>query len=582
LDPLGPGRILAAGAVDSSLSGAQPPVVASALGRRFGKVAALAGVDLTVAAGERLGLVGPDGAGKSTLLQLMAALLDPGAGRCRVLGFDTLREAAKIQARIGYMAQGFTLYERLSVDENLAFAARVRGVTGDTYRERRAALLAMAGLEPFAARRERDLSGGMRKKLALCTNLIHEPPLLLLDEPGLGVDPLSRRELWQMLDGLRARGVTLVVATSYMDEAERCDRVAFLDRGRLLALDTPAALRARAAGTTFTVTRTAGGALPPATLPGVRSIKHLPDRLRVQLEPGRNGSAAQRLLAPLGTVQAVEPDLEDVFTLLAPAGEDAAAAAWPAHPVAAAAGAGGISTEGLTRRYGAFTAVDAVSLDIPPGEIFGLLGANGAGKTTLIKMLCGLERPSAGSATVAGIAVTGARGALHRAVGYMSQRFSLYPDLRAAENLRFFASTQGLSGARASAAIAAAAAESGLDAGDPRRAGSLSGALRQRLALACAVLHRPRVLFLDEPTSGVDPLSRYRFWALIRNLAATGMTVVVTTHYLEEAAFCQRLGLMQRGRLIASGDLATLRAQADLAADAGVEAVFLAHLRQSA
>ncbi|EMJ4931638.1 ATP-binding cassette domain-containing protein [Pseudomonas aeruginosa] len=571
--------------MDSSLSGAQPPVVASALGRRFGKVAALAGVDLTVAAGERLGLVGPDGAGKSTLLQLMAALLDPGAGRCRVLGFDTLREAAKIQARIGYMAQGFTLYERLSVDENLAFAARVRGVTGDTYRERRAALLAMAGLEPFAARRERDLSGGMRKKLALCTNLIHEPPLLLLDEPGLGVDPLSRRELWQMLDGLRARGVTLVVATSYMDEAERCDRVAFLDRGRLLALDTPAALRARAAGTTFTVTRTAGGALPPATLPGVRSIKHLPDRLRVQLEPGRNGSAAQRLLAPLGTVQAVEADLEDVFTLLAPPGEDVATAARPAHParpVAAAPGAGGISTQGLSRRYGAFSAVDAVSLDIPPGEIFGLLGANGAGKTTLIKLLCGLERPSAGSATIAGIALDGARGALHRAVGYMSQRFSLYPDLSVAENLRFFASAQGLAGRRARAAIAAAAAESGLDAGDPRMAGALSGALRQRLALACAVLHRPQVLFLDEPTSGVDPLSRHRFWALIRNLAAAGMTVVVTTHYLEEAAFCQRLGLMQRGRLIASGTLAALRAQADLAADAGVEAIFLAHLGRPA
>ena len=569
--------------MDSALSQAQPPpVVASALARHFGKVVALAGVDLSVAAGERLGLVGPDGAGKSTLLQALAALLDPSAGRCRVLGFDTVRKAAQIQARIGYMAQGFTLYERLSVDENLAFAAGVRGVTGDTYRQRRAALLAMAGLMPFTERRERELSGGMRKKLALCTNLIHEPPLLLLDEPGLGVDPLSRRELWQMLDGLRAQGVTVVLATSYMDEAERCDRVAFLDHGRLLALDTPAALRARAAGTTFTVTRAADAPPLPAALPGVRSIKYLPDGLRVQLESNRNPSEAQRLLAPLGTVHAVEADLEDVFTLLAPPGEDAAATARPAHPLAAAAGAGGISTAGLTRRYGAFSAVEAVSLDIPPGEIFGLLGANGAGKTTLIKLLCGLERPSAGSATVAGIAVTGARGALHRAVGYMSQRFSLYPDLTVAENLRFFASAQGLAGSRARAAIAAAAAESGLDAGDPRRAGALSGALRQRLALACAVLHRPRVLFLDEPTSGVDPLSRHRFWALIRNLAAAGMTVVVTTHYLEEATFCQRLGLMQRGRLIASGTLAALRAQADLAADAGVEAIFLAHLGQAA
>lgn len=571
--------------MDSALSEAEPPVVASALERRFGKVAALAGIDLSVATGERLGLVGPDGAGKSTLLQSLAALLDPSAGRCRVLGFDTVREAAQIQARIGYMAQGFTLYERLSVDENLAFSAGVRGVSGDTYRERRAALLAMAGLMPFTERRERELSGGMRKKLALCTNLIHRPPLLLLDEPGLGVDPLSRRELWQMLDELRAQDVTVVLATSYMDEAERCDRVAFLDRGRLLALDTPAALRARAAGTTFAVTRAAAAPPLPAALPGVRSIKHLPDRLRVQLESGRSGAEAQRLLAPLGTVQAVEADLEDVFTLLAPPGEDATTATRPAHParpVAAAPGAGGISTRELTRRYGAFSAVDAVSLDIPPGEIFGLLGANGAGKTTLIKLLCGLERPSAGSARVAGIAVDGARGALHRAVGYMSQRFSLYPDLSVAENLRFFASAQGLAGRRAQTAIAAAAAESGLDAGDPRMAGALSGALRQRLALACAVLHRPQVLFLDEPTSGVDPLSRHRFWALIRNLAAAGMTVVVTTHYLEEAAFCQRLGLMQRGRLIASGSLAALRAQAGLAADASVEEIFLAHLGRPA
>jgi len=569
--------------VDPALTAAQAPVVAHGLGRRFGRVMALDGIELAIAPGERVGLVGPDGAGKTTLLQLLAALLDPSAGHCRVLGFDTVREAAQVQSRIGYMAQGFTLYERLSVDENLAFAARLRGVRGTVYRERRAELLAMAGLAPFTDRRERALSGGMRKKLALCANLIHRPPLLLLDEPGLGVDPLSRRELWQMLDALRGEGVTVVLATSYMDEAERCDRVAFLDRGRLLALDTPAALRARADGTVFEVALAAGAAQPVA-LPtvGVRAAKRLPGRLRVQFDPG-NAATPPWAGAP-GAVQTAVPTLEDVFTLLAAPRDEATAPVTASEPMVGGdleAGPGGIQAHGLTRRYGAFTAVDAVSLDIGAGEIYGLLGANGAGKTTLIRMLCGLERPSAGDASVAGIPVGGARR-LQRAVGYMSQRFSLYGDLTVAENLRFFARAQGLAGARARAAIAAVCAATGLDGGDPRLARALSGALRQRLALACAAVHRPRVLFLDEPTSGVDPLSRDRFWALIRSLAAAGMTVVVTTHYLEEAAFCDRLGLMQRGRLIASDTLPALRAQAGLASDASVEAVFLAHLAQAA
>ena len=565
---------------------AAPAIEALGLGRRFGGTAALTDLGLSVAPGEWLGLVGPDGAGKTTLLQLCAALLDPGAGRCRVLGFDTVREAAKIQARIGYMAQGFTLYPRLSVDENLAFAARVRGVTGATFKARRAELLDMAGLTAFAGRRERELSGGMRKKLALCTCLIHRPPLLLLDEPGLGVDPLSRRELWRMLDGLRAQGVTLLLATSYMDEAERCDQVAFLDRGRLLALDTPAALRARAAGTVFEI---AGAGLPGAPPPGVRALTPLPDRLRVQLDPvseygagaDRAGAPdALRALAALGPALPAAPSLEDVFGLLATPAPEAAPAA--AVPTGRDPRPGGIQARQLSRRYGTFTAVDAVSFDIAAGEIYGLLGANGAGKTTLIRLLCGLERPSGGSATVADVAVDGARGHLHGAVGYMSQRFSLYPDLTVAENLRFFARAQGLAGHRARTAIAAACAATALDGADRRLTGALSGALRQRLALACAALHRPRVLFLDEPTSGVDPLSRSRFWALIRSFAASGMTTVVTTHYLAEAAFCDRLGLMHRGRLIASGTPPALRAQAGLEPGASVEDLFLAHLAAAA
>jgi ABC-2 type transport system ATP-binding protein len=565
-----------------------PAIAAQELGRSFGNTNAISAVNLSIGDGEIVGLLGPDGAGKTTLLQLFASILDPTEGRCTVLGFDTVRQADAITAQIGYMPQGFTLYGRLTVEENLSFAARVRNVSTADFASRRDRLLNMAGLAPFLHRREEHLSGGMRKKLALCTNLIHEPPLLLLDEPGLGVDPLSRRELWRMLEQFRELGRTIVFSTSYTDEAERCDRVAFLDRGRIIALGTPDELRARSKDTVYRVV-TSDLVKADALLhrrKDVRGIQWQAGNVRFMIDrPGTLPPALQTSLEQLGHVEPVAPTIEDAYVALR--GADVARDVEPAPTIRLGVGTPdrpaseyAIETRALTRRFGTFVAVDAVTLTVSPGEIFGLLGANGAGKTTLIRMLCGLLAPSAGSARVAGFDASATPRLLRQHIGYMSQRFSLYPDLTVDENLAFFASSYGTTKRLAEEVIRSARETVGLDHIRSELVSRLSGALRQRLALACSILHQPAVLFLDEPTSGVDPLSRFRFWRLVNALAASGSAVLITTHYLEEAVYCQRLGLMNQGRLIAVGDLASLRSGIAFAPNATVEDVFIAYIER--
>jgi ABC-2 type transport system ATP-binding protein len=551
------------------------------LGRRYGRRQVLAGIDLRIAAGQIFGVLGPDGAGKTTLLQLFAAILDPTGGTCRTLGFDTVSEASRVVARIGYMSQGFTLYERLSVDENLRFAARIRGVSGEAWEARRQRLLAMAGLAEFGARRADQLSGGMRKKLALCANLIHEPPLLLLDEPSLGVDPLSRRELWQMLRDFRRGGATIVIATSYMDEAAFCDRLAFLDRGRLLAEGTPAALQARSGSVVYEIDMTSP-AEAEETLrqrPDIVALQILPDRLRVQLNRrSLESPAPPPAWGRLGEVREVAPSLEDAFIALSPAPERPLERPAPAPALEVENHGPAIDAAGVTCRFGRFVALDHVSLTVARGEVFGFLGPNGAGKTTFIRTLCGLLSPQEGAVTVAGIDVLRHRRRLRHRIGYMSQRFSLYRDLTIEENLGFFAGAYGLAGAARSEAIAWASEIAGLPGLHDRLVAEISGAVRQRLALACSIMHRPAVLFLDEPTSGVDPISRHRFWRLIHALANAGIAVFVTTHNLDEAAYCHRLGLMFEGRLIVEGTLDQLRAS--LAGDHHdtIEDLFMAYI----
>jgi len=471
-----------------------PAIRVSGLKRRFGRVGALDGIDLEIRRGELFGIVGPDGAGKTTLVQSLCAILDPSEGSVSVQGLDSVRDAARITASIGYMSQAYSLYEELTVAENMHYFAALRDIRGPVLEERMERLLRFSGLGPFLDRRTGNLSGGMQKKLALCTSLVHEPDLLVLDEPTLGVDPLSRRELWRMLEAFRSAKKTVVLATSYMDEAERCDRVAFVAGGRVLACDRPGAFGA---------------------------------------------------------------DLEEAFKRMQPRPASSRAAPLPQRPRSAAPV---VEIRRLVKRFGAFTAVDDVSFSFAPGEVFGLLGPNGSGKSTMIRMLCGILPPSAGEAFIAGVDVARSPEAVRGRVGYMSQTFSLYMDLTVAENIAFFGGAYGLSRAALRERKAWVLEMAGLDGREDTLTRGLSGALRQRLALGCAVLHQPDVLFLDEPTSGVDPVSREAFWRLIAAIAASGTGVVVTTHYLREAEGCTRVAFIYRGRLIALDTPARLRA----------------------
>lgn len=486
---------------------ANEAVAIRALSRRFGKRLALDDVTLRIGQGELFGIVGADGAGKTTLLQSVCAILDPSAGSVTVAGFDSVREAARINATLGYVAQAYSLYGDLTVAENLKFFAAIRAVPPDVFARRREQLLRFSGLARFLDRQAKVLSGGMQKKLAVCCSLIHEPDILVLDEPTLGVDPISRRELWAMLREFHARGKTILIATSYMDEAASCDRVAVLAEGRLLACDPPRAFGA-------------------------------------DLEQAVKGLLAGNVsTTPVPTAAPRSPPTGDA-----------------------------IRVDGLTRRFGAFTAVDDVCFRVSRGEIFGLLGPNGSGKSTTIKMLCGILPPTAGGMTVAGIDVAAHPGAVKGRIGYMSQRFSLYLDLTADENIEFFGSVYGLAPEEMVERRAWVADLAGLGGLEKSLVRNLSGALRQRLALGCAVLHRPDVLFLDEPTSGVDPASRDAFWRLIDDIGRSGTAVLVTTHYIREAERCDRVAFIDRGRILAMDSPARLRAEH---AGATLEEVFI-------
>lgn len=477
-------------------------VLVRSLTRRFGGRLALEGIDLSVRRGELFAVVGADGAGKTTLLQSVCAILDPSGGSVTVDGLDSVRDAARINASLGYVAQSYSLYGDLTVAENLEFFAAIRAVPRTEFAVRRDQLLRFSGLAAFLDRRASALSGGMQKKLAVCCSLLHEPDILVLDEPTLGVDALSRRELWTMLRSFHGRGKTILLATSYLDEAAACDRVALLSDGHLLACKSPA-------------------------------------------EFGPDLEVAVRDLLAGGIHDAPVAQMPDVDTPT-PAREGDA-----------------IRVEGLSRHFGDFRAVDQVSFHVARGEIFGLLGANGSGKSTTIRMLCGILSPTGGAMHVAGVDVLRNTAAAKERIGYMSQRFSLYVELTVAENIEFFGSVYGLGGARLAARRAWALQMAGLAGQEHRIVRALSGALRQRLALACAVLHRPDVLFLDEPTSGVDPVARAAFWRFIRSIRETGTAVLVTTHYLREAEQCDRVAFIERGRLLAVDTPAALRTRHD-------------------
>ena len=570
--------------------------VAKSFGRGAATVQALRGVDACVPAGGITGLFGPDGAGKTTLMRVAAGLLRPDAGELLVFGADPSAASTPALAGTGYMPQRFGLYDELSVLENLRLHADLQGLDATQREQRFAELLRLTALGPFGERRAGALSGGMRQKLGLACALLRQPRLLLLDEPTVGVDPISRRELWDIIQDMRRRGTTVLVSTAYLDEAQWCDHIVLLRQGRVLEQGTPQQFAQPLRGRCFEVAASGherralqlslqrrsgvmdalvqGDGVRVLLLPGARPAAEgeawsarepvFEDAFvdALQRREGAPGTAQDPPLAPGAASVEAAADAERPRAL-PDASADAQSQARPAErPTAAGAASTGpavIEVRALRRQFGEFVAVRDIDFEVRRGEVFGLLGANGAGKSTTFRILCGLLAPSAGSLRVAGADMRRPSPDARARIGYVAQRFALYANLSVAQNLEFFASAYGLRGAVRRRRLQWAREEFDLQGCAGTGAGELSQGYRQRLALACALMHEPQVLFLDEPTSGVDPLARREFWQRINALAARGVTVLVTTHFMDEAEYCDRLVLMSRGSILAGGSPREIR-----------------------
>ena len=547
-------------------------VTIDGLSKRFGDAgpAAIDSLTTMMKAGQVTGLVGPDGAGKTTLMRLMAALLTPSSGTIKVCGFDVVSEAEAIHETIGYMPQRFGLYEDLSVIENLTLYADLRGVVGVERQSTFEKLLAFTDLARFTDRLAGALSGGMKQKLGLACAMLRSPRLLLLDEPSVGVDPISRRELWRMVHTLTGQGVGVVWSTAYLDEAENCAEVIVLNAGRVLFQGDPKAMTAMMAGRAFQLrgagaerrTLLAKALTSPDILDGVMQG----EAIRLVVGDGKPAPEPAAITpSPVVTLAAVAPRFEDAFVAML-GGQPKRTLSIATRQRPTGNGAMPVEAKGLTRRFGSFTAADRVTFQIPRGEIFGLLGPNGAGKSTVFKMLCGLLRPSEGAALIDGLDLTKAPSAARARLGYMAQKFSLYGDLSVGQNLDFFAGAYGLSGAKRREAVARVVEAFDLAPHLKENAGGLPLGFKQRLALSCAIMHEPPVLFLDEPTSGVDPLTRREFWGYINAMVARGVTIMVTTHFMDEAEYCDRVALIYRGKCIAIDTPEALQASVKSAA----------------
>ncbi|HQS95767.1 MAG TPA: ATP-binding cassette domain-containing protein [Novosphingobium sp.] len=561
--------------------------------KRYRKQMAVDGASLSIDRGEIYGLIGPDGAGKSSLMKAIAGVLSFDGGTLHVFGekIDSEAAAERVKGRLGFMPQGLglNLYPELSVEENIDFFAELRDVPPAELAQRKHKLLAMTRLDNFRDRPMKQLSGGMKQKLGLVCTLIHEPELIILDEPTTGVDPVSRRDFWMILTQLlRERGVTALVSTAYMDEAARFHRLSLMFDGRVLIEGEP-----------DTILREVPGALVELVAePQVEALLRLKTRfpqeeavgpkLRVFVPGATPQLARAQVEAQLeglmvSEMQAVAPELEDAFIALLqqrqPAGQDDArqTQVWLDGDPPKGDGIA-IAARELSRDFDHFRAVDRVSFEVRQGEIFGLLGANGAGKTTVIKMLTGILPPTGGAGTVAGADMRRAGLAIKGRIGYVSQAFSLYQDMTVQENLRLFARIYGVPGSRLAERIGRVVALAGLSGVTAQLVSKLPMGIRQRLALACALVHGPRVLFLDEPTSGVDPIGRRRFWEILVHLARIEqVAILITTHYMSEAEHCDHLALMHAGRIIADDTPAALKAalqqEAGQVLDIGAEPV---------
>ena len=457
--------------------------------KRYGSVKALEDVSFEVNRGEVFGLIGPDGAGKTTLFRIMATLLLPDQGWVKVDGHDIVTGMRAIRSCIGYMPGRFSLYQDLTVEENLQFFADLFGTTIAQGYDGIKAIYSQ--IEPFRHRKAGALSGGMKQKLALSCALIHQPSVLFLDEPTTGVDPVSRKELWEMLVSLKARGITIVAATPYLDEIRCCERVAFLNNGRVKAIDTPDGILSR--------------------------------------------------FAEVFNPEALHRDETVVENKLTTQPDDV------------------IRVEHLVKSFGDFRAVDDISFTVHRGEIFGFLGANGAGKTTAMRMLTGLSQPSEGWGTVAGFDIATEYEQVKRHIGYMSQKFSLYEDMTVAQNIRLFGGIYGLNDRDIARKTDEMLTQLNFTAHRNTLVKALPLGWKQKLSFSVSIFHEPEVVFLDEPTGGVDPATRRQFWELIYAAAARGITVFVTTHYMDEAEYCDRISIMVDGKIRAMDSPETLK-----------------------
>ena len=549
-------------------------VTIDSITKRFSPKAppALKQLSATIAAGRITGLVGPDGAGKTTLIRLVVGLLTPNQGSITVSGFDTVREAEAVRGFTGYMPQRFGLYEDLTVQENLNLYADLRNVVDDERREQFERLLTFTNLKPFTGRLAGALSGGMKQKLGLACALLQTPRLLLLDEPSVGVDPISRRELWRMVEELVGDGIAVVWSTAYLDEAERCDAVLLLNEGQLLFDGRPQDLTARVENRSYHIKGVEQGrrsvlarALDQeGVIDGVIQGRNV--RLLFKHEsppPDQQASLLGIIGADRSSVLDPVPSrFEDAFVDILGGGPGGRSALAEQMRPTESVGQAVIEAVGLTKRFGTFTAVDNVSFSIKRGEVFGFLGPNGAGKSTTFKMLCGLLKPTDGTAMVTGLDLKTASAQARRHLGYMAQKFSLYGNLSVRQNLDFFSGVYGLTGRRRRKQIAHMTEIFGFEPHLNVSADALPLGFKQRLALACAVMHEPAVLFLDEPTSGVDPITRREFWTHINGMVEKGITIMVTTHFMDEAEYCDRIALIYRGREIATGSPDDLKNQA--------------------
>ncbi len=566
----------------------QPLVRFRGLVKRFSEKGrpALDKIDGDVYGGRITGIVGPDGAGKTTLIRLMAGLLLSTEGELTVLGYDPARQAEQIHDECGYMPQRFGLYEDLSVRQNLNLYADLQAVTGEERQATFERLLKFTDLRRFESRKAGALSGGMKQKLGLACALLSTPRLLLLDEPGVGVDPISRRDLWSMVQELVQQGIGVLWSTAYLDEAQNCDEVLLLHEGKKIFSGKPEKLTARVDHRTFLIgvsqdrRRILAQALQRNdVVDGVVQGDNL--RLVFKDEPREFQPAA--IGAPEATLRPVKPRFEDAFIDAlggVPKGESAVAKVLQPLPKEKRPV---IEAKNLTKRFGNFTATDRVSFSVARGEIFGLLGPNGAGKSTTFKMLCGLLRPTDGTAKVAGYDLARAASKARNRIGYMAQKFSLYSDLTVRQNLEFFSGIYGLRGRQQKDAMETMVSVFGFRDQVDLSSGQLPLGYKQRLAMACALMHSPDVLFLDEPTSGVDPITRREFWTHINALVDKGRTVMVTTHFMDEAEYCDRIALIFRGKMIAHGSPDELRKQAQSADNANptMEDAFIALVQRS-